>query len=97
MGMRENENIYWDVFPKLIRVSISTYSQMIPLSIRGNVPDPVYESSNSEVADIDELGNVLCGLTPGAAMIMVWASEERTSVRHVQVEVYGQASAEVPQ
>jgi hypothetical protein len=92
--MSESENIYWDVFPKLIRVSISMYAQTIPLSIRGNVSAPVYESSNPEVAEIDELGNVLCGLTPGAAMIMVWANEERSSVRHVQVEVYGQ---EVPQ
>ncbi|HUT54410.1 MAG TPA: hypothetical protein VM658_13560 [bacterium] len=95
--MSENGNIYWDVFPKLIRVSISMEQQTIPLSIRGNVFDPVYESSNPEVAEIDELGNVLCGLTPGAAMIMVWFSEDRASVRHVQVEVYGQASEEVPQ
>ena len=95
--MSESENIYWDVFPKLIRVSISMNSQTIPLSIRGNVSGPVYESSNPEVVEIDELGNVRCGLTPGAAMIMVWFSEERTSVRHVQVEVYGQASEEVPQ
>jgi hypothetical protein len=95
--MSENESRYWDVFPKLIRVSISMYPQIIPLSIRGNIPVPVYESSNPEIADIDELGNVMCGLTPGAAMIMVWESEERSSVRHVQVEVYGQANAEVPQ
>jgi len=80
---------YWDVFPKLIRVSTSEFPQTIPLSIRGSVESPVFESSNSDVAEVDESGNVICGMQPGAALVMVWHSDDRLSVRHVQVEVYG--------
>jgi len=32
---------------------------------------------------------VICGMQPGAALVMVWRSDDRLSVRHVQVEVYG--------
>lgn len=80
---------YWDVFPKLIRVSTSEWPQAIPLSIRGSVESPVFESSNSDVAEVDEAGNVICGMQPGAAIVMVWRSDDHLSVRHVQVEVYG--------
>ena len=80
---------YWDVFPKLIRVSRSGFAQRIPLSIRGELDSPVFESSNPDVATVDEDGNVECGYLPGAAMIMVWDSPDRGSLRHVQVEVYG--------
>ena len=80
---------YWDVFPKLIRVSTSEWPQSIPLSIRGSVESPVFESSNNDVAEVDESGNVICGMQPGAAIVMVWHSDDHLSVRHVQVEVYG--------
>jgi hypothetical protein len=80
---------YWDVFPKLVRVSTSEWTQAIPLSIRGSVESPVFESSNNDVAEVDEAGNVICGMQPGAALVMVWHSDDRLSVRHVQVEVYG--------
>jgi hypothetical protein len=80
---------YWDVFPKLVRVSTSEFPQTIPLSIRGSVESPVFESSNSDVAEVDESGNVICGMQPGAALVMVWHSVDHLSVRHVQVEVYG--------
>jgi len=80
---------YWDVFPKLIRVSTSEWPQTIPLSIRGSVESPVFESPSSDVAEVDEAGNVTCGMQPGAAIVMVWHSDDRLSVRHVQVEVYG--------
>ena len=63
---------YWDVFPKLIRVSRSPFVQRIPLSIRGLPEVPVFESSNPDVASVDEDGNVECGFVPGAAMILVW-------------------------
>ena len=86
---------YWDVFPRLIRVSCAIEEQSIPLSIRGPISAPVFESCNPGVADVDELGNVLCGLVPGAAVIMVYPSYDKSSVRHVQVEVYGQPSGEV--
>jgi hypothetical protein len=49
----------------------------------------VFESSSSDVAEVDEAGNVTCGMQPGAAIVMVWHSDDRLSVRHVQVEVYG--------
>jgi hypothetical protein len=80
---------YWDVFPKIIRVSKSGFAQYIPLSIRGEIASPVFETSNPDIAAVDEAGNVMCGFQPGAAMIMVWDSPERASLRHVQVEVYG--------
>jgi hypothetical protein len=80
---------YWDVFPKLIRVSTSEWPQTIPLSIRGSVESPVFESSNNDVAEVDGAGNVICGMQPGAAVVMVWHSDDHLSVRHVQVEVYG--------
>jgi photosystem II stability/assembly factor-like uncharacterized protein len=80
---------YWDVFPKLVRVSTSEWPQTIPLSIRGSVESPVFESSNNDVVVVDEAGNVICGMQPGAAVVMVWHSDDRLSVRHVQVEVYG--------
>jgi hypothetical protein len=80
---------FWDVFPKLIKVSISASDQLIPLSIRGDVESPVLESSNSAVATIGPDGEIRCGRAPGASVIMVWRSEARESVRHVQVEVYG--------
>jgi hypothetical protein len=80
---------YWDVFTKLIRVSQSGVTQYIPLSIRGEIASPVFESSNSDIAAVDEAGNVMCGFQPGAAMIMVRDSPDRGSLRHVQVEVYG--------
>ena len=80
---------YWDVFPKLVRVSTSSSEQSIPLSIRGEVTAPVYESSNPDVATVDPFGNIVCGSIPGASVIMVWSDVQKKSVRHVQVEVYG--------
>jgi hypothetical protein len=86
---QQPETVYWDVFPKLVRVSTSEWPQSIPLSIRGSIASPVFESSNLDVAEVDDAGNVICGMQPGAAMIMVWRSDDFSSVRHVQVEVYG--------
>lgn len=81
--------VYWDVFPKLVRVSTSEWPQSIPLSLRGDVESPQFESSNPAVAEVDEAGNVICGMQPGAAMILIWRSDNFSSVRYVQVEVYG--------
>lgn len=80
---------YWDVFPKLVRVSTSEWPQSIPLSIRGSIETPIFETSNTDVAEVDESGNIICGMQPGAAIIIIWSSDARESVRHVQVEVYG--------
>lgn len=93
----ESNRNYWDVFPKLIRVSVSPFPQFIPLSIRGENMEPVFETTNVSIADITETGSVVCGFTPGAAIIMVWDSSDRTSVRHVQVEVYGSGDSENPE
>lgn len=89
LDTQNEESLYWDVFPKLIRASCSALPQGIPLSIRGTVSQPVFESSNSDIASVDEYGIVRCGLMPGAAIIIVWNSDTKSSVRHVQVEIYG--------
>ena len=47
---------YWDVFPKTIRVSLADEPQAIPLSIRGDVTAPIFESSNPDVMDVDADG-----------------------------------------
>ena len=86
---------YWDVFPKLVRVSTTEDVQVIPLSIRGDAPSPLIESTNPDVAEINGDGDIECGLIPGAAMILVWKSGAKDSIRHVQVEVYGQAIVDV--
>ena len=87
----EEHKPYWDVFPKLVRVSTTEEIQVIPLSIRGETPSPLVESSNPDVATINGNGDIECGLIPGAAMVLVWKSGAKESLRHVQVEVYGQA------
>ena len=78
---------YWDVFPKSFRLSTAETGQHIPLSIRGAAEAPVLVSSNPEIVDIDENGVLRCGLLPGNAMVMVWSSEARDSIRHVAVEL----------
>jgi hypothetical protein len=80
---------YWDVFPKLIRVSTSDQLQEIPLSLRGDVEAPLFFSSNTMIADVGEAGVVTCGMQPGAAVLIVCRSEAFDSIRYVQVEVYG--------
>ena len=80
---------YWDVFPKLIRVSTSVCSQSIPLSLRGDVVSPLFSSSNPAVAEVNEYGVVSCGMQPGAAILIICRSEALDSIRYVQVEVYG--------
>ena len=42
---------YWDVFPKVVRVSVTEEVQVIPLSIRGDAPSPLIESTNEDVAE----------------------------------------------
>ena len=79
---------YWDVFPKKIKLSKSAMEAVIPLSIRGETAgDLVFETTNDAVAWIDAAGKVHAGLASGWAMIMIYDSQARASVRHVQVEV----------
>ena len=93
LGGHVEHKPYWDVFPKLVRVSTTEEEQVIPLSIRGTFT-PVFETSNPDIATVDANGCIHCGLKPGAAMVMVWKSGAKDSLRHVQVEVYGAAVAE---
>lgn len=95
MSIQEESAIPWDVFPKLIRVSVTSAEQAIPLSIRGLVGEPIIESSNEWVARVDQNGTIVCGSIPGAAVILVWRSSARDSLRHVQVEVFGNANEEI--
>ena len=78
---------YWDVFPKSIRASLSEDPQDIPLSIRGQVTAPMFESSNPDVMSVDTDGVLHVGDLEGNAMILVWDSAQKTSLRHVAVEV----------
>jgi hypothetical protein len=78
---------YWDVFPESIRLSLSLTPQNIPLSIRGEIDTPVFESSNPAIVSVDQSGTLSCGIRSGAAMVMVYADGQRKSVRHVSVEV----------
>jgi hypothetical protein len=79
---------YWDVFPKKIRVSRSAVERAIPLSIRGNPSGtPEFESMDSSIATVDSEGVVHTGLQPGATLIRIYDSWERSSVRTVSVEV----------
>jgi hypothetical protein len=81
------EPYYWDVFPKHIKVSLGQI-QRIPLSIRGTPREPMaYESANQIVADITGEGVVVLGNVAGATILMVYDNPERTSVRHIQIEV----------
>jgi hypothetical protein len=78
---------HWEVQPRSIRVSAGEFEQRIPLSLRGDVEDPVFTSRNPEVAAIGADGVVRCGRTVGNAVLMVWRSSARESLRHVRVEV----------
>jgi hypothetical protein len=88
---------YWDVFPKSIRVSLTESEQLIPLSVRGNAEAPVFQSSNTDVVNVDENGVLSFSGNIGNAMIIVWDSPAKLSVRHVAVEVrYASWFAEYP-
>ena len=78
---------HWEVQPHSIRLSAGEFEQWVPLSLRGNVDAPVFASSNPEVAEIGPDGVVRCGWTIGNAVLMVWRSSVRDSLRHVLVEV----------
>lgn len=80
-------NPHWQIQPQSIRVSLREIEQRIPLSLRGDVDAPVYASCNPEIVQIDANGVVRCGTVTGNAMVMVWRSALRDSLRHVMVEV----------
>ncbi len=81
---------YWDVFPKHIKVSKDTESQIVPLTIAGTlVGVPIFVSSNYNIASVDSNGTVTLGTRVGAAMIIVYdlKLQGQATIRHVQVEV----------
>lgn len=85
---------YWDVFPKTIRVSHGSLNMNVPLSVRGNPRGRVIcDVSNMAIATVSEEGVVSLGYNIGATVISCYDSEDRTSVRYVQVEVISVAAA----
>ena len=85
---------YWDVFPKSIKVSHGSLNVNVPLSVRGNPRGSVcFDVSNWAIATVNEAGVVSLGYNVGTTIIFVYDSEDRTSVRYVQVEVVSVAAA----
>lgn len=66
---------YWDVFPKLIRVSQSGFTQYIPLSIRGDIASPVFESSNPDITNRN--ANPSYGLAQSGANVKVFLNDNQ--------------------
>jgi len=79
--------IYWEVQPELIRLSKTSFEQVIPLSFRGQVESPLCFSSNPDVATVDENMCVRAGRASGRSMIGIWRDDSRSSLRYVTVEV----------
>jgi len=93
MDCEEIQVRYWDVFPKSVKVSLTGWSVTIPLSIRGEPSGEIeFEVADTNIAWVDEAGRLNLGWQAGATVVMVYDSEDRESVRYVQVEVvdYGQ-------
>ncbi len=92
--MNDMQIQYWDVFPKSIKVSHGSLNMTVPLSVRGNPRGKViFDSSNWAIATVTEDGIVSLGYNIGATVISAYDSEDRTSVRYVQVEVISVAAA----
>jgi hypothetical protein len=86
--MSEVQFPYWDVLPKSIKIAHGSRNMRVPLSIRGKPRGRVcFDVSNMAVATVDDAGVVSLGFYTGAAVISVYDSEDRTSVRYVQLEV----------
>ncbi len=95
MDCEELQVRYWDVFPKSVKVSLTGWSVSIPLSIRGETAGDIeFEVADGNIAWVDEDGKLNLGWQVGATVVMVYDSEDRESIRYVQVEVvdYGQGN-----
>lgn len=91
--MTETQVPYWDVYPKSIKVTQGEMQVVVPLSVRGNPGGtPVFESVQPWIADVSPNGRVILGNSEGCTMILVYGSEERQSIRYVQVEVVANTS-----
>ena len=81
------EPYFWEVEPKAIKVSHQLGGVVIPLSVRGNPKGQLQaESAQPQIARVSGC-RLLCGEQVGATMVMVYDSEDRDSVRYIQVEV----------
>ena len=79
---------YWDVYPRSIKVTQNETAVSVPLSIRGNPSgSPVFESLRPDIAEVGSNGRVSLGIVVGATLIIIYDSEDHTSVRYIQVEV----------
>ncbi len=79
---------YWDVYPKSIKVTQGDMDVIVPLSVRGDPGgEPVFESVQPWIVDVQSNGRVLLGRLSGSTMILVYNSEAKTSIRYVHVEV----------
>lgn len=95
MDFEEAQFHYWEIFPKTVKVSLAGWPVRIPLSIRGEPAGEIeFESADSNIAWVDEDGGLNLGWQAGATVVMVYDSQDRDSVRYVQVEVvdYGQGN-----
>lgn len=93
MDFENTQFHYWDLFPKTVKVSLTGWPVTIPLSVRGAPNGQIeFESADSEMAWVDEDGRLNLGWQAGATVVMAFDSENRNSVRYIQVEVvdYGQ-------
>jgi len=90
------DQVYWDVFPKSIKVSKGYSPVTVPLTVRGNPRGVVqFESNDPTFASVSPEGVVSLGVYVGAAEIMAYDSADKDSVRHVRVEVVDYAMSNV--
>ena len=79
---------YWEIQPATIKVSQNFDGISIPLVVRGQPQGGVnglsFSSTNPDVAQVND-GQLVCGSTRGAAMLIV--RDGGQGVRYVQVEV----------
>ena len=90
------DQVYWDVFPKSIKVSKGYSPVTVPLTVRGNPRGVVqFESNDPTFASVSPEGVVSLGVYVGAGEIMAFDSLDRDSVRCLRVEVADYAKFDV--
>ena len=90
----ELEVYYWDVYPKIVKLSLSGSAMQIPLSVRGNPAGGLqFESGDDSIAFVDGDGKLNAGMKEGATVVSIYDSGAKESVRFVQVDVVDYAKA----
>ena len=89
MSIRNKLKIdYWDVSPRSIKMTRNSWGPSFQLTIHGTFPEsPEFESSDSDVVQVESSGNVYPGYKTGSAVITVFDSWRRESARYVQFEL----------